>query len=30
MDREIKAVTYHRVRIERTARGLTGRVVCDV
>jgi len=30
IDREIKAVTYHRVRIERTARGLTGRVVCDV
>jgi len=30
MDREIKAVTYHRVRIDRTARGLTGRVVCDV
>jgi SHS2 domain-containing protein len=30
MNREIKAVTYHQAHIERTARGWTGRVICDV
>ncbi|MDD5722975.1 MAG: archease [Syntrophales bacterium] len=27
---EIKAVTYHRAQIHRTAQGWTGRVICDV
>jgi len=27
---EIKAVTYHQVRIAPTSDGLTGRVICDV
>jgi len=27
---EIKAVTYHQAHIDRTARGWTGRVICDV
>ncbi|MBW2673719.1 MAG: archease [Deltaproteobacteria bacterium] len=30
MDVEIKAVTYHRVQIQRAAQGWTGRVICDV
>jgi SHS2 domain-containing protein len=30
MDVEIKAVTYHRTEIQKTAKGWTGRVVCDV
>jgi len=30
MKREIKAVTYHRAQLHRTARGWTGRVICDV
>lgn len=30
MNREIKAVTYHQAHIHRTARGWTGRVICDV